>query len=100
MTDIPLQECKRCKNLHPETLYSGRDGFCVYCKADEVESIPAAAVPVEEEQEAQSVEDKARAEARGAAQTREARSDLIKRRREQRAPHKPTHHKREDAGDI
>ena len=62
MTDIPLQECKRYKNLHPETLYSGRDGFCVYCKADEVESIPAAAVPVEEEQEAQSVEDKARAE--------------------------------------
>ena len=34
----------------------------MYCKADEVESIPAAAVPVEEEQEAQSVEDKARAE--------------------------------------
>jgi len=63
MTDIPMQECKRCKNLHPETLYSGRDGFCVYCKADEVESIPAAAVPVEEEvTEAQSVEDKARAE--------------------------------------
>lgn len=62
MYDVPMQECKRCKNLHPETLYSGRDGFCVYCKADEVEAIPAAAPPVEEEQIAQSVEEKAKAE--------------------------------------
>ena len=62
MTDVPLQQCKRCKNMHPETLYSGRDGFCVYCKADEADAIPAPAQPNVEEQGKQSVEEKARAE--------------------------------------
>ncbi len=63
MTDVPLQQCKRCKNLHPETLYSGRDGFCVYCKADEAESIPPPS-PAElaEEEKRQTVEERARAE--------------------------------------
>ena len=63
MIEVPQQQCKRCKNLHPETLYSGNDGFCVYCKADEAESIPPPASPiVEEAVPQQSVEEKARAE--------------------------------------
>ena len=63
MIEVPQQQCKRCKNLHPETLYSGNDGFCVYCKADEAESIPPPASPiVEETVPQQSVEEKARAE--------------------------------------
>tara|TARA_Y100001937_G_scaffold35499_1_gene50977 strand:+ start:838 stop:2484 length:1647 start_codon:yes stop_codon:yes gene_type:complete len=63
MIEVPQQQCKRCKNLHPETLYSGNDGFCVYCKADEAESIPPPASPiVEEVVPQQSVEEKARAE--------------------------------------
>ena len=63
MIEVPQQQCKRCKNLHPETLYSGNDGFCVYCKADEAESIPPPASPIiEEVVPQQSVEEKARAE--------------------------------------
>ena len=62
MAEVAQIQCKRCKNLHPETLYSGKDGFCVYCKADEAESIPAPASPVVEEAPQQTVEEKARAE--------------------------------------
>tara|TARA_B110000858_G_scaffold193181_2_gene245212 strand:+ start:87 stop:1730 length:1644 start_codon:yes stop_codon:yes gene_type:complete len=62
MTEVRQQQCKRCKNLHPETLYSGRDGFCVYCKADEAEAMPAPAAVDVEKSGHQSVEEKARAE--------------------------------------
>tara|TARA_E500000081_G_scaffold4948_1_gene5515 strand:+ start:1730 stop:3367 length:1638 start_codon:yes stop_codon:yes gene_type:complete len=55
-------QCKRCQALHPETLFSGGDQLCVYCKADEAEKLPQAK-PVEEiEQVDTSVEEKARAE--------------------------------------
>ena len=55
-------QCKRCQALHPETLFSGGDQLCVYCKADEAEKLPEAK-PVEEiEQVDTSVEEKARAE--------------------------------------
>ena len=42
--DIPKKQCKRCKNVHPETLYSDEiDGLCVYCKADDVDALPSPA---------------------------------------------------------
>lgn len=65
MTDLQPQQilCIRCKRLHSETLFSGKDRLCVYCKADDAERIvaPAAVEPVVEAEE-ESVEDKARAE--------------------------------------
>lgn len=62
MVEIVKIACVRCKNSHSETLYSGDDRLCVYCKADiaELEEPPAqaeAVLPVEE-----TVEEKARAE--------------------------------------
>jgi predicted phage terminase large subunit-like protein len=62
--EVPKRKCKRCKNLHPETLFSeGVEGLCCYCKADDVEALPAPA-PVEGDtgEEELSVEDKARKE--------------------------------------
>lgn len=49
--------------MHSETLFSGKDRLCVYCKADDAERIvaPATVEPVIEVEE-ESVEDKARAE--------------------------------------
>jgi predicted phage terminase large subunit-like protein len=44
-----MLECRGCKTLHPETLYSNKkERVCVYCKADEQEGLPqpAAAEPV------------------------------------------------------
>lgn len=39
-----MLECRGCKTLHPETLYSNRkERVCVYCKADEQEGLPPAA---------------------------------------------------------
>ena len=62
--EVPKRKCKRCKNLHPETLFSeGVEGLCCYCKADDVEALPPPA-PVEggTGEEELSVEDKARKE--------------------------------------
>jgi len=57
--EIVTRRCKRCKEDRPETLYSEEiDGLCVYCKADDVENVPAEE-PAEVEE---SVEEKARAE--------------------------------------
>ena len=66
MSEVQINQiqCRRCKNLHSETLFSGNDRLCVYCKADDAERLVVPAqteVVVEEEQEA-SVEEKARAE--------------------------------------
>ena len=56
-------ECIRCKASHPETLYSGEDGICVYCKADATEAHHEATVKAPEEADKDlSVEEKARAE--------------------------------------
>ena len=63
--DIPKKQCKRCKNVHPETLYSDEiDGLCVYCKADDVDALPSPATtePSETDSEELSVEEKAKAE--------------------------------------
>ncbi|NBS68961.1 hypothetical protein EBT31_08600 [bacterium] len=39
-----MLECRGCKKIHPETLYSNRkERVCVYCKADEQEGLPPAA---------------------------------------------------------
>lgn len=48
MTDSHKITCVRCQNSHPETLYSGDDRLCVYCKAaiSEQTPQPAEAVPV------------------------------------------------------
>ena len=63
--EIAKRRCRRCKNTHPETLYSSEiDGLCVYCKADDAEALPDPDKPeasVAETEEA-SVEDKAKAE--------------------------------------
>lgn len=62
--EVPKRKCKRCKNLHPETLFSeGVEGLCCYCKADDVEALPPPA-PVEGDtgEEELSVEAKARKE--------------------------------------
>lgn len=62
--EVPKRKCKRCKNLHPETLFSeGVEGLCCYCKADDVEALPPPA-PVEGDtgEEELSVEEKARKE--------------------------------------
>ena len=56
--EIATRRCKRCKETRPETLYSEEiDGLCVYCKADDADSLPESEVKAEE-----SVEDKAKAE--------------------------------------
>lgn len=63
--DIAVRKCRRCKNTHPETLYSSEtDGLCVYCKADDAEALPQpqdAANSVDKTEEI-SVEEKAKAE--------------------------------------
>jgi len=61
---VEKKTCIRCKKLHPETLYSGEDDVCVYCKADYAEALPT---PIDVEQpvitaEEVSVEEKAKAE--------------------------------------
>ncbi len=64
-TKIAKRKCKRCKNTHPETLYSSEiDGLCVYCKADDAEALPQPNDKDEavSETEDTPVEDKARAE--------------------------------------
>jgi predicted phage terminase large subunit-like protein len=55
-------QCAVCNNLHAESLFSGTDGICVYCKADRTESLPAPAAPPEEITEESTVEEKARRE--------------------------------------
>ena len=63
--DIPKKQCKRCKNVHPETLYSDEiDGLCVYCKADDVDALPSPATTEQAEPDTEelSVEEKAKAE--------------------------------------
>ncbi len=43
MSELSQQvECARCKNLYPAHLYSGTDVLCVYCNADEQNSLPVA----------------------------------------------------------
>ena len=61
---LPQTECARCKNLYPDHLYSGADTLCVYCRADENESLPVAQEPQKPELTAEefSVQEKARAE--------------------------------------
>lgn len=61
--DIQKYECTRCANSHPETLFSGEDMVCVYCKAEEAESLPAPK-PTEsaDNQQELSAKDKAQAE--------------------------------------
>jgi len=62
MTDESAK-CKRCKTLHPVTLFSGGDGLCVYCKADAAEKLPEPAPILKPEIVAEaSLEDKARTE--------------------------------------
>jgi len=67
MSEVQIQQiqCRRCKNLHGETLFSGSDPLCVYCKADDAERLatppPVEPEPIVEEIE-ETVEDKARAE--------------------------------------
>ena len=57
------KQCSVCTNFHVETLFSGTDGVCVYCKADRTESLPAPApIQTQETVEELSVEDKARKE--------------------------------------
>ena len=62
MTEVTKVECIRCKASHPETLYSGDDRLCVYCKADIAEQEPLPASPEPEPTKEESLEDKARAE--------------------------------------
>lgn len=66
MSEVQINQiqCRRCKNLHSETLFSGKDRLCVYCKADDAERIvvPAQTEAVVEEEQELSVEEKARAE--------------------------------------
>ena len=62
MTEVIKVECIRCKASHPETLYSGDDRLCVYCKADIAEQTPLPASPEPEPTVEDTLEDKARAE--------------------------------------
>jgi len=66
MSEVQINQiqCRRCKNLHSETLFSGNDRLCVYCKADDAERlvVPAQTETVVEEEQEVSVEEKARAE--------------------------------------
>lgn len=39
--EIPTRKCRRCRNLHPVTLFASEvEGICVYCKADRAEALP------------------------------------------------------------
>ena len=62
MTEVTKVECIRCKNQHPESLYSGLDRLCVYCKADIAEQGPLPTTPEPEPTKADTVEEKAREE--------------------------------------
>jgi predicted phage terminase large subunit-like protein len=62
MTEVTKVECIRCKNQHPESLYSGLDRLCVYCKADIAEQEPLPTTPEPEPTKADTVEEKAREE--------------------------------------
>ena len=64
MTEVAKIECVRCKNIHVESLFSGDDRLCVYCKADIHEKGPVAASPESEDANTAeaSVEEKAKAE--------------------------------------
>ena len=65
MDDIPNRKCKRCKRLHPETLFADdATSLCVYCVADDAEALPQPKDAPEPEatKEEQSVGEKARAE--------------------------------------
>tara|TARA_E500000331_G_scaffold317136_1_gene328308 strand:+ start:54 stop:1697 length:1644 start_codon:yes stop_codon:yes gene_type:complete len=60
--EIKKISCIRCKNLHSETLYSGTDRLCVYCKADIAEQGPAPAAVEPQVKKEETLEDKAKAE--------------------------------------
>jgi len=62
--DVEKRTCKRCKKLHPATLYAETSGLCVYCKADDVDALPTPNSPSDPELEAEelSLEEKAKAE--------------------------------------
>ena len=62
MTEVTKVECIRCKNQHPESLYSGLDRLCVYCKADIAEQGPLPTTPEPEPTKADTLEEKAREE--------------------------------------
>ena len=62
MTDSDKITCIRCNNSHSETLYSGGDRLCVYCKADIAEQDVRPAVIEPEQPKEQTVEEKAKAE--------------------------------------
>ena len=62
MTDSDKITCIRCNNSHSETLYSGGDRLCVYCKADIAEQDVQPAVIEPEQPKEQTVEEKAKAE--------------------------------------
>jgi predicted phage terminase large subunit-like protein len=62
MTEVTKVECIRCKNQHPESLYSGLDRLCVYCKADIAEQEPLPTTPEPEPTKADTLEEKAREE--------------------------------------
>ena len=62
MTEVTKVECIRCKNQHPESLYSGLDRLCVYCKADIAEQGPLPTTPEPEPTKADMLEEKAREE--------------------------------------
>ena len=61
--DIQKYDCTRCTNSHPETLFSSEDMVCVYCKAEEAESLPSPK-PTEnsDDQKELSAKEKAQAE--------------------------------------
>ena len=60
--EVTKIECIRCKKSYSETLYSGDDRLCVYCKADIAEQEPQPATREPEPAVEETVEDKARAE--------------------------------------
>ena len=62
MTEVTMFKCIRCKASHPETLYSGDDRLCVYCKADIAEQGPLPTTPEPEPTKEETLEEKARAE--------------------------------------
>lgn len=62
MTEVSQVTCIRCKASHPESLYSGGDRLCVYCKADIAEQEPLPAPVVPEKAADTTLEEKARAE--------------------------------------
>ena len=62
MTEVSQVTCIRCKASHPESLYSGGDRLCVYCKADIAEQQPLPAPVVTEKAADATLEEQARAE--------------------------------------